>query len=359
MRALALTSPRHFAFIDQGEPEAPTADEALIRVHMVGVCGTDVSGYLGKMPFIQYPRILGHELGVEVMAVGSAVTNVKVGDRCSVEPYLNCGTCPPCRRGLTNCCENLQVLGVHCDGGLRRLIKVPARKLHPSSDLSLEQLALVETLGIGCHAVNRSAIQASQTALVIGAGPIGLAVMEFVRAVGAKLHVIESHDRRREFVRQHHRLETVHERLTPEMLPAVNQGRLADVVFDATGNSASMARAFEYAAFGGRVVYVGITTEPVPLNDALFHRRELTLLATRNALPADFPFIIDLIRRGVINTAPWITHRMSFAEVPQVFPKLLETSSGVVKAMIEMPELRITFLPAVGRGSEARGPFPK
>src|SRR5580704_8670474 len=122
MRALALTSPKHFAFIEQDEPEALAADEALIRIHTVGVCGTDVSGYLGKMPFIQYPRILGHELGVEVVAVGAAVTNVKVGDRCSVEPYLNCGMCPPCRRGLTNCCESLQVLGVHCDGGLRPLI---------------------------------------------------------------------------------------------------------------------------------------------------------------------------------------------------------------------------------------------
>ena len=336
MRALALTSPKHFAFIEQSEPDALAADEALIRIHTVGVCGTDVSGYLGKMPFIQYPRILGHELGVEVVAVGSDVKNITVGDRCSVEPYLNCGSCPPCRRGLTNCCESLQVLGVHCDGGLRRLIKVPARKLHPASDLGLEQLALVETLGIGCHAVNRSLSRSDETALVIGSGPIGLAVIEFVKAAGVKLHVIEPHERRREYVREHHRSVRVHERLAPEELPAANEGRLADVVFDATGNAASMARAFEYAAFGGKVVYVGITTEPVPLNDPLFHRRELTLLASRNALSADFRYILDLIRRGVINTAPWITHRMKFGEVPEMFPKLLEPGSGVVKAMIEM-----------------------
>lgn len=334
MRALTLTSPRHFGFIEQAEPEAVAADEALVRVHHVGVCGTDVSGYLGKMPFIQYPRILGHELGVKVLAVGAEVTNVKVGDRCSVEPYLNCGTCAPCRRGLTNCCESLRVLGVHCDGGLRRLIKLPARKLHPASDLGMEQLALVETLGIGCHAVNRSGLKAHETALVIGAGPIGLAAMEFVLSIGAKLHVLEPSEGRLAFVRRRHGLETAYARLAPEDFQSANECRLADVVIDATGNAASMARAFEYAAFGGRVVYAGITTEPVPLNDPLFHRRELTLLATRNALPADFPFIIDLIRRGVIDTKPWITHRVAFDEVPEVFPSFLDPASGVVKAMI-------------------------
>jgi alcohol dehydrogenase len=336
MRALTLTAPKEFAFVEQGEPDALAADEALVRIHQVGVCGTDVSGYLGKMPFIQYPRILGHELGVEVMAVGSAVTNARAGDLCSVEPYMNCGQCSPCKRGLSNCCESLQVLGVHCDGGLRRLIKLPARKLHPASDLGLEQLALVETLGIGCHAVNRSGLRVGETALVIGAGPIGLAVMEFVVAKGGKLHVIEPHERRREFVKSRHASAGIHDRMEPEDFMRSNDGKLADVVIDATGNAGSMGRAIEYAAFGGRVVYAGITTEPVPLNDPLFHRRELTLLATRNALPTDFPFIIDLIRQGVIDTKPWITHRMAFDEVPAKFPSLLEPGNSVVKAMIAM-----------------------
>src|SRR5215213_6068607 len=143
MQAISLTSPRQFHLTEQAEPGAPSPDEALVRVHAVGICGTDVSGYLGKMPFIQYPRILGHELGIEVISVGSSTTKVRPGDRCSVEPYLNCGTCAMCRGGRTNCCEILQVLGVHCDGGLRPLIKVPASKLHAANDLAYEQLALV------------------------------------------------------------------------------------------------------------------------------------------------------------------------------------------------------------------------
>ena len=336
MQALALTAPRQFEFIEDDEPARPAAGQALIRVHNVGVCGTDVSGYLGKMPFIQYPRILGHELGVEVLAVGAGVTNVKVGDRCSVEPYLNCGTCPSCLRGSTNCCETLQVLGVHCDGGLRARILVPAHKLHPANDLSFEQLALVETLGIGCHAVNRGAPGAGDHVLIIGAGPIGLSVLEFARLTGATLHVIEPNERRRDFVRETYDLSSVHASLDPATFADLTQGHLARVVFDATGNAGCMSRALEYAGFGGRIVYVGITTEPVPLNDPLFHRREMTLLATRNAVSSDFTRILALIREGKINTRPWISHRMNFADVPAEFPLLLAPDSGVVKAMIQL-----------------------
>ena len=328
MTALTLAAPKQFEFIEQAEPSAPSANEALVRIHAVGICGTDVSGYLGKMPFIQYPRILGHELGVEVVSVGAGVTNVKPGDRCSVEPYLNCGVCPMCQRGRTNCCETLQVLGVHCDGGLRPFIKVPAHKLHPVNDLAFEQLALVETLGIGCHAVNRGAPQSRETVLVIGAGPIGLSVIEFVRLTGGKLIVIEPNARRREFVRANYALDDVHESLEPSPL--------ADVIFDATGHPGCMARAFEYAAFGGRVIYVGITSEPVTLDDPLFHRRELTLLATRNAVASDFTRILQLIREGRIQTQPWISHRIPFAEVPATFPTLLQPDSGMVKAIINM-----------------------
>ncbi|QIF04878.1 zinc-binding alcohol dehydrogenase family protein [Roseimicrobium sp. ORNL1] len=338
MLALSLTAARQFAFIEQEEPASPSENEALIRVHAIGVCGTDVSGYLGKMPFIQFPRILGHELGIEVISVGEGVANVQPGDRCSVEPYLNCGSCPPCLAGRTNCCETLQVLGVHCDGGLRRFIKVPAHKLHPANDLAYDQLALVETLAIGCHAVNRGAPQAQETVLVLGAGPIGLSVIEFVLLTGAKLHVIEPNPARRTFLQKNYGIESTHAHtlIEPDAFFAANGGRGADVIFDATGHPGSMSRCFEYAAFGARLVYVGITSEAVTLPDPLFHRRELTLMATRNAVPTDFTRILGLIREGHIKTTPWITHRTSFSAVPDQFDGWLRPDSGVVKAMIEM-----------------------
>src|SRR5688572_7018940 len=173
MDAIILEQPQKFIRSDIPEPTEPGPGEAVVRVHRVGICGTDISGYLGKMPFYSYPRIPGHELGVEVVALGSGVLGLQTGDRCSVEPYINCETCYPCRRGYSNCCQNLQVLGVHTDGGMRPQFLVPARKLHPSRALTLDQLALVETLAIGCHAVNRGSPQAGDSVLVIGAGPIG------------------------------------------------------------------------------------------------------------------------------------------------------------------------------------------
>ena len=157
MQALLLEKPKELRCIDIPEPASPGPGEAVVRVHAVGICGTDYGGYLGKMPFFSYPRIPGHELGVEVVAVGPGVVNVKPGDRCCVEPYINCQTCHSCTRGLTNCCEHHQTLGVHCDGGLRPLFTLPARKLHLSPRLTHEQNALVETLAIGCHAIDRGA----------------------------------------------------------------------------------------------------------------------------------------------------------------------------------------------------------
>jgi len=179
MKAISLDQPQKLRVIDTAEPNPPGPGEALVKIHRVGICGTDYAGYLGKMPFFSYPRIPGHELGVEVLAVGVGVTNVQAGDRCSVEPYLNCQKCYACRRGHTNCCEQNQTLGVMCDGGLAERYLLPARKLHISRKLTFDQLALVETLAIGCHAVNRGASKAGEHLLVIGAGPIGLSAVEF------------------------------------------------------------------------------------------------------------------------------------------------------------------------------------
>jgi 2-desacetyl-2-hydroxyethyl bacteriochlorophyllide A dehydrogenase len=339
MQALQLRSPQQFAQIDLPDAPPPGAGEALVRVHRVGICGTDISAYLGKMPFVTYPRILGHELGVEVVAVGEGVTNVKPGDRCSVEPYINDPTSYASRRGRQNCCEKLQVLGVHCDGGMRPYFAVPARKLHVSTNLTFEQLALVETLAIGCHAVARSGLTADESCLIIGAGPIGLATLEFVRLSGAKFIVLDKSTLRLDFCR---RVMHVEHTLRPsealeDQLRERCDGHLPDVVIDATGSSESMSRAFGLVAPGGRLVFVGLTAEEVRFRHPIFHRPEGTLLCSRNALPADFTRIISLIEAGQIDTRPWITHRTLLADLPDAFPAYLQPENGEVKAMVEVP----------------------
>ncbi|EGF25212.1 zinc-binding alcohol dehydrogenase family protein [Rhodopirellula baltica] len=341
MKALQLSAPKQWEQIEIDEPSPPGPGEALVRIHRVGVCGTDLGGYLGKFPFFSYPRIPGHELGVEVVAVGEGVENVKVGDRCSVEPYINCQKCYSCERGLTNCCESHQTLGVMCDGGLTEKMILPARKLHPANNLSYEQSALVETLAIGCHAIDRAHVTDKDTVLVIGSGPIGLSAIEFARVAGARVIVADLSQTRLDFVTEKMGVtDTIQfdgSEADVEKLEAMTDGRRADVVVDATGNHHSMRRAMEMAAFGGRVVYVGITQQDLQFPHAPFlHRRELTILASRNALTRDFARIIDLIETGVIDTDPWITHHAKFEDVIESFPAWTDPESGVVKAVIHV-----------------------
>tara|TARA_B100001115_G_scaffold184844_1_gene189325 strand:- start:18829 stop:19857 length:1029 start_codon:yes stop_codon:yes gene_type:complete len=342
MKALQLVEPRSFVACDVTEPSSPGQGEALIRTSRMGICGTDVSCYLGKFPFFDYPRIPGHELGVEVLEVGEGVSNVSPGDRCSVEPYLNCGTCRACSKGQGNCCEKLKVFGVMMDGGLCERSLIRADKLHPSRDLSYEQLALVETLAIGCHASDRGNPGQEDHALVIGAGPIGLSTLEFNRLTGATLTVMDMSVERLEFCRQTYGIENLvqfkGDGSELEKCREITGGNLFDVVTDATGSPRSMSGALDYVGHTGSLVYVGITTEELSFVHPALHRKEMNLLASRNALPKDFPRIISLIENGTIDTAPWITHRLGFDQVAKQFDTLIKPDSGVLKAIIEVTD---------------------
>ena len=342
MKAWQLTEPKRFVSIDIDEPSKPGTGEALIRTLRMGICGTDISCYLGKFPFFDYPRIPGHELGVEVLETGEGVQNVKPGDLCSVEPYLNCGECYACSKNHGNCCQNLKVFGVMMDGGLCEQSLIRADKLHPSKKLNAEQLALVETLAIGCHASDRGNPQQDDHILVIGAGPIGLATLEFNRLSDAKITVMDMSEERLDFCRKHYGINSLiqfkGDGSEKEKMLEVTNGNLFDLVTDATGNQHSMSAAFNYVAHTGRLVYVGITTENISFTHPTLHRPEITLLASRNALPKDFPRIISLIENGTINTDPWITHNISFDEVGLQFSEVIQPSSGAIKAMIEVAD---------------------
>ena len=342
MKAWQLSEPRKFASIEIDEPSSPGPGEALIRTLRMGICGTDISCYLGKFPFFDFPRIPGHELGVEVLKTGDGVENIKAGDLCSVEPYLNCGDCYACHKGQVNCCQNLKVFGVMMDGGLCEQSLIRADKLHPSKKLNSEQLALVETLAIGCHASDRGNPQEDEHLLLIGAGPIGLATLEFNRLSNAKITVMDMSEERLDFCQKYYGINSVIQfkgdgSEKEKMLQATN-GNLYDLVTDATGNQHSMSGALNYVAHTGRLVYVGITTETISFTHPTLHRPEISIFASRNALPKDFPRIIKLIEDGTINTDPWITHHIKFDEVDRCFPEVSHPSSGAIKAIIQVSE---------------------
>lgn len=337
MKTIVLETPGQFTVTETDAPVAPGPGEALVRVRRVGICGTDLHAFRGQQPFFTYPRILGHELGVEVVALGEGVSNLRVGDRCAVEPYLNCGTCVACRRGKSNCCTSMNVIGVHSDGGMRELICVPAPKLHPSNSLSLEHLALVEMLCIGAHAVWRAAMTAGDTALVVGLGPIGLTVAAFAKLAGVEVIAMDINPDRLSFARENLNLtHTVDARV--EVLPqlqALTHNDLPLHVFEVTGNQKAMEQSFSYVAHGGQLIFVGLVKADLSFHDPWFHSHEMTLLSSRNATAADFRYVIETLEAGQINLAPWITHRVPAGEIVAAFPTWLDPASGTIKAMLD------------------------
>lgn len=337
MRAVSLEAPGRLVPMTLPEADELGPGEALVAIRRVGVCGTDLHAFHGRQPFFSYPRILGHELAVEVLAVGADVAAVRPGDRAAVRPALDCGVCDACRRGVTNACERLVVLGAHVDGGMRERLVVPARNLHRAAHLDLDSLAMVEPLSIGGHAVVRGAPAAGERTLVIGAGPIGLAVTAFLVSAGVAPLVLDLSADRRAFAERWAGVRAV----APgdDVVATVRDafgGELPTLTFDATGSPSSMHRALELVAHGGRLVFVGLFQGDITFHDPDFHRRELTLLASRNATADDFQRSIALLERGTFDARAWITHRTTLDALPAAFPDWARPGSPVVKAVVEI-----------------------
>jgi 2-desacetyl-2-hydroxyethyl bacteriochlorophyllide A dehydrogenase len=336
MKTIQLETPGTFREIDEPEPKR-LSSEALVRVHRIGVCGTDIHAFHGRQPFFEYPRILGHELGVEILEVDQNEQNLQAGDRCSVEPYMNDVDSPASRSGKTNCCESLNVIGVHSDGGMRPLITVPVHKLHKSNSLSFEQLALIETICIGAHGIERSMLKEGENILIVGTGPIGLGAIQFAMSLGSRVIVADISEERltfcRDVIKVPHTLKADDSEFETQLRSACG-GNLPQVVLDATGNRFAMQRAFTLAAHGGRIVFVGLLMGDIAFDDPNFHKRELTLMASRNATPDTFKKVISALESGAIDTEPWITHRLKLLEIPEKFEATI-AESNLIKVIID------------------------
>lgn len=310
--------------------------EVLLRVKRVGVCGTDLHIFTGNQPYLNYPRVMGHELSA-LVEEAPANSHLNAGDTVYVMPYLSCGKCVACRQGKTNCCVNIQVLGVHRDGAFTEYLSVPQQFVHKAEGVTLDQAAMVEFLAIGAHAVRRAGVRAGQRVLVVGAGPIGMAAMIFARSRGAEVTALDSRADRLEFcVTQLGIAASVQLGDDDEQrLAALSANESFDVVFDATGNSKAMERGFKFVAHGGTYVLISIVASAITFSDPEFHKRETTLLASRNATTEDFEAVLKAMRAGQVPTDALNTHRMALADVPERFKELLDPARGVVKAIVE------------------------
>ncbi len=334
MKALVCVGP-HEARIEERARPARGDGEVLIRMRRVGICGTDYHIFDGSQPFFSYPRLIGHELSGEV-AEAPAGSGLAIGDVVTVNPYLPCGTCVACRRGRPNCCSRISVLGVHADGGMAEYIAVPAWAVIPTPGLSLDHAAMVEFLAIGAHAVRRAAIEPGTRVLVTGAGPIGIGCALFARIAGATVTLLD---------RSPGRLATAAEAFgltdgvvagpeAAEQLGARTDGEMFDYLFDATGNIHAMNAGLANLAHAGTYVLVGLNRDSLSFPDPEFHKRETTMLASRNALSTDFEQVVAAIRDGTIPIDRFLTHRVSLADAPEALPGLIAAQEQVLKAVV-------------------------
>lgn len=336
MKTLICTTPGNFEYGLCAMPELLPGN-VIIKVKKIGICGTDLHAFEGTQPYFNYPRILGHELAGEIIAM-DRVSGFSTGDIVTVIPYENCGTCIACRSGKPNCCENIAVLGVHKDGGMLEYLAVPGRLLVHGEGLTLEQLALVEPLAVSAHGISRAGVQSGEYVLVIGAGPIGLAAMEFARIAGAQVIAIDRQEKRLQFAKTTlgipHVLDANSDVAT--QIKDITGGDMPTVVVDATGNQKAINHGIHYLAHGGRYVLIGLQKELLMFSHPEFHKRETTLMSSRNATRADFDQVIHCIKEGQIRPETYITHRLKFGEVKTVFPSLLDPQSEVIKAIVDI-----------------------
>ncbi|WP_206958037.1 zinc-binding alcohol dehydrogenase family protein [Trinickia acidisoli] len=320
----------------QCDPPVRAAGEVLLRVCRVGICGTDLHIFTGNQPYLEYPRVMGHEFSA-VVVEAEHDSGLAPGDGVYVMPYLSCGRCIACRQGKTNCCVDIKVLGVHRDGALTEYLSVPAQFVHKAEGVTLDQAAMLEFLAIGAHAVRRADVLPDQRVLVVGAGPIGMAAMIFAKLRGANVTCLDTRSDRLAFCKTQLGMDAA-VAVGPtdtEQLASLSNNEFFDVVFDATGNIDAMNRGFGFVAHGGKYTLISIVQGQVMFSDPEFHKRETTLLASRNATAADFEIVLEAMRAGRIPDQALNTHRMRLEDVPEALPRLLEPGQTVVKALVE------------------------
>jgi 2-desacetyl-2-hydroxyethyl bacteriochlorophyllide A dehydrogenase len=333
MQQLVCAEPGRFEYRTVPEPTLK-AGESIVRIRKIGVCGTDIHAFDGTQPYFSYPRVLGHELAVEFVE-GDA--GFKAGELLTVMPYISCGKCIACRKGKTNCCVNIKVLGVHTDGGMTEYLSLPSYTLLRAEGLKDDELGLVEPLAIGAHGVSRASIQPGEHVLIIGAGPIGLGTMAFAKIAGGHVIAADVNEQRLAFCRDELHIPYTLNAKDGDFLghlQDITRGDMPTVVIDATGNLSAINNAFQYLAHTGRYVLIGLQRGDIIVNHPEFHKREATLMSSRNATVKDFEYVISCIREEKLFPSSFITSRLNFSEVAGLFRDKVSDPNNI-KTMIQ------------------------
>ena len=335
MKYIVCEKPGKFVLKEKDRPKRKNG-EALLKVTKVGICGTDLHAFTGNQAFFTYPRILGHELATRIAEIGENESGLKAGDNVVVIPYLSCGICVACKVGKTNCCTSLKVLGVHSDGGMQEYITVPVGILIPAQNLTDNQMALVEPLAIGAHAVRRAQLEENETIVVIGCGPIGLGLMKFAQIAGASVIAIDMNQERLDYAKQV--IGVDHIVLAGDgavqKISEITNESMAAAVFDATGNKGALESGPDYMAHGGRYILVGLSKGELSFTHPAIHAKETSILCSRNATLVDFEHVISVLEKEIFPVDSFITHNVDFTEMITHFKSWTNPVTRVIKATV-------------------------
>lgn len=335
MDAIVCSKPGNLYREKKAIPQ-PRSGEVLLRVHALGICGSDIHAFHGNQPMFSYPQVMGHEISAEVVQCGESVNDLLPGQQVVVIPYRNCGECIACRRGRSTCCKNLSVMGVHSAGAMQEYVTVSAEYIVPLEGISHADAALIEPYSISAHAVHRSGVKDGEWILVVGAGAIGLGAADISRALGANVILADGNDYRLNSAKSNYGFEHCLNPFRSDYRDEINRITNGDgptTIIDATGNAASMNSSVDIVAASGTIVFVGLHSGDICINDLAFHKRETTLLASRAASRQDFELVIDLVQKGKLRISCLRSRTVNFSEIDQALFKEL-TSPEIVKSVV-------------------------
>jgi 2-desacetyl-2-hydroxyethyl bacteriochlorophyllide A dehydrogenase len=335
MKAVNMDLPNKICIKDVPMAKRKGENDVLIKVRALGICGSDIGAFKGTNPLVSYPRIIGHEIGGEVVEIGVNSKGITVGDKVIIEPYIPCNQCYPCSLGRTNCCEHLQVLGVHIDGGMAEYFSHPLQLISKvPNDMEWKHVAMIEPLTIALHANHRAKVKNNEHVLIIGAGAIGLLAAQVAMVYGAVPIIMDLVDERLQLASAlgvKHTINPVKEDAV-EKIKKVTNGRMAEVVIEASGSKVAIQSMFNYVSYAGRIALVGWPNTDIPLATSMITKKELDVVGSRTSA-GEFDEAIELIKNKKVAVDPLISAVVALNDIPGTVENIAKHPEKFVKVV--------------------------
>lgn len=335
MKVVKMNKPNEIGIAIMPKAARQNAGEVLIKVRSLGICGSDIGAFKGTNPLVSYPRVIGHEVGGEVVEIGENSKGIEAGDKVIVEPYIPCNHCYPCSLGRINCCETLRVLGVHVDGGMTEYFSHPVDLISKVPDeFAWKHVAMIEPLTIALHANHRPGVKAGEHVLIIGAGAIGLLAAQVAVSYGAMPIVMDLIAERLQLAHSlgvKYTVNPVTENAV-EKIKEITKGRMAEVVIEASGAKAAIQSLFDYVSYAGRISLVGWPNAEIPLNTAMITKKELDIVGSRTSA-GEFAEAIELIQTKKVNVEPLISKVVTLDEIPAAVVDIAKQPDKFIKVV--------------------------